>query len=156
MYNALKVIGYLIVFLIINLIFAFFFPPVLTPEGEIGSIKPLNLLFSIVYIVCWAFVAALAGIKKNKNILSAVIILTMIPYLGLSLDFLRIKFGIYLVLFIFLWNSISQGFSHDISGIFIFIYIYFPALMMVTFVLVYFASLPLFKILGTRFKDKDF
>ncbi|HEX9060081.1 MAG TPA: hypothetical protein VF941_07860 [Clostridia bacterium] len=154
MTNILKVLGYIIIFVIMNLIFSIFFPPVLTPAGEIGSIKPLNSLFSIVYIVCWAIAAVLAGIKKNKKIFAAAIIYTLLPLAGLALYFFKIGFGTFMVLFIFLWNSITQGIFHDSSGIFI--YTYFPAIMLLIFAAFYLASSPLFKILGTRFKNKDF
>ena len=105
----IKIFCWFMVFVLIDIYFNLNFTMVIGPAGRAGRITPAYSVASLVFIIFWSGLAIFSGYRKNKEILLAAMIHSLLPVLGLFLACLPVV-GILLSILLTLCYSVPiQG-----------------------------------------------
>lgn len=105
----LRIAVWFVIFIGITIIFNVCFRMYYTPAGFMGELTTANTVASTVYMLFWIFLSIVTGLKKYRSVLTASIIYSCLPFIGLTGTlFMGTPLAI-LILIVFYWTVPVQG-----------------------------------------------
>ena len=117
--NYLAICIWVIVLISITVIFNLSFRMIYTPAGIMGEVSKVNIYASLTYMLFWVLLSVIAGFKKDRRVLIASIIYSIMPFIGMigSL-YVGTPLAI-LILIVFYWGVPVQGIYPDPALVFL-------------------------------------
>lgn len=107
----LKTTIWLMIFIGITIIFNISFRMISTPAGTMGEVSAVNIAASVAYILFWVLLSFISGYKKFRNVLTAAVIYSCLPFFGLLGFFLIGTRLAIIIMFVFYCGVPVQGIS---------------------------------------------